>query len=156
MPTYVKFWKCDICGSRHATRKLAAKCEAQGDGTGDAMPPRGLIHTETARGFRNAGGSHLDPTTGDRFTGIATGEGVRRGPHTVTPTWWWFRGNGCGDDPWGEDTRGRLDVCRGWEARPDTYLEAPAVQRAVAACREMGIDPLVFRGGEIVRLDDVA
>jgi len=163
-------WTCDICGCRFDRPEKAEACEARGSGVHpENIPPRGLVISEnssrgvalseSSRGFIE-GGNHHGPLRGDRFCGVATGK-VGGFGHFRAARWHWFRGNGLGDDPWfyadkPSEEGGRFDVIgSSWRGQGDTYLEAPAVKRAIQACREHGVDPLILRGGEIVRLDDI-
>lgn len=138
----IQQWVCPICMTVYGDKDSAEECLSRGYDDMEDLPPRGLILSTTY---------HERPD--QHFVGVCTGE-VKHWKHYTTINWWWFRGNGMGDD-YPKEKMGRDDVLRGsiraWRRYRNTVTDCPAFERAVRACLAEGVTPLVLVEGEAVK-----
>lgn len=121
-------YTCEVCRTNYATPEEALACEAK---PRRALPPAGLILTT----------QYLE---WGLFAGLAMGRAQASG-HLDALVWHWHRPGGF------DDQAPRSDVLQSWPiSGPDTDTTAPVAMRARDRCIQLGWQPLILRGGEVV------
>lgn len=124
---------CEVCNSRHSTKRDAERCEKRKPGV---QWPRGTIF-----GMPQSTRSHHE--TNLLFV---VDETVVKGHYTDTAAWA-FRDNGAGDST-GKERCGAEPSLGGYQGGPDPTH--PTFKRAVAYLKAEGIDAKVW-DGKVVR-----
>ena len=134
---------CDFCGNTSADRAAIEECEARGAPGADQAPPIGLIY-----------GSHNGDSPHSMYPGFAwLVDCVRPHRHSLQVSAAVFRSNMPVDDEpdFANGSRDGYSIGgreKPWQEWPDAPLPGPVLERAIAACRKAGVEPLVLRGGK--------
>lgn len=136
---------CEFCGNTSEDRAVIEECEARGIPGLDQAPPIGLIY-----------GSYDGNNPRSMYPGFAwVVDYVRPERHSLRVSAAVFRSNMPLDDEPDFTNGSRSGYSIGgrekpWREWPDAPLSGAVLDRAVAACRKAGIEPLILRGGKAV------
>jgi hypothetical protein len=139
---------CELCGNRSVDRGSIESCEREGRPSHEQLPPIGLIY-----GYFDGD----DPRS--RYFGFAwVVDYMWPEGHSVVVSGAVFRANGKGDDELNllAGSRSGYSLRKGeipWREWPSAPPPGEVLERAVAACRKAGVEPLVLRRGEAVPAD---